>query len=152
MRYRKYYFGLILFVCCPAIASSRVALGCHARACVGMFTAYSYTWPLRSGHGAQALAARDVNVQSEAESEPLEYESEEWYEEKSKLEVMIWASAIILTILFFGLVLITFIRMGRHYRKRVTGDKKPEPTEYVDAWSQYRLPEDDNDESMTKSE
>ena len=146
MGYRKYIFGLILFACCPAIASSRVAPGRHAYACVGMFTAYRYTWPLRSGHGTQALAARDVNVQSEAESDPLEYESEEWYEEKSKLEVMIWASAIMLTILFFGLVLITFIRMGRNYRKRVTGDKKPEPTEYVDAWSQYRLPEDDNDE------
>ena len=146
MRYRKYIFGLILFICCPAIASSRLVPDRHAGACVGMFTAYRYTWPLRSGHGAQALAARDVNVQRDAASDQFEYGSEEWHEEKSKLEVMIWASAIILTILFLGLVLITFIRMGRHYRKRVTGDKKPAPTDYVDAWSQYRL-EDDNDEN-----
>jgi hypothetical protein len=122
MRYRKYIFGLILFVCCPAIASSRAMAGGW----------HDYAQP--------------VLEKSEAESDPLEYKSEEWYEEKSKLEVMIWASAIILTLLFFGLVLVTFIRMGRHYRKRVTGDTKPEPTEYVDAWSQYRLPEDEDDE------
>ena len=190
MRYRKYIFGLLLFVCCPALGSSRAAPGWHGYANVGMFTAYreplkisfqrqktsfsvpsltplhqgyagqavgtlknqflevaySYTWPLRSGHGTQALATREVNIQSDAESDQLEYGSEEWHQEKKKLDAMLWASIVIVTILFTGIILVTIIRMGRGYRKRVTGDTKPEPTEYVDAWSQYRLPEEDNDE------
>jgi hypothetical protein len=150
--YRNFLLTGIIFTCFSANASSGAVAGRHARAgnahdsnCVGMFTGYSYTWPLRSGHGTQAFASREVNIQNEAESDQLEYGSEEWQQEKKKLNVMLWASVIILTIFFFGLVLITFIRMGRHYRKRVTGDKKTEPTEYVDAWSQYRL-KDDNDE------
>jgi len=121
MRYRKYIFGLILFVCCPAIGSSRT-------------TAEGYAY------------AQPVLEKNEVESDQLEYGSDQWHEEKKKLNAMLWASAIIITILFLGLALVTIIRMGRHYRQRVAGDKKPEPTEYVDAWSQYRLPEDDNDE------
>jgi len=30
-------------------------LGCHAHACVGMFTAYRYTWPRRLGHATHNL-------------------------------------------------------------------------------------------------
>jgi len=90
--------------------------------------------------------AGSVLEQSDSDSDKLEYGSEEWHQEKKKLNAMLWAGIIIVTILFAGIILVTIIRMGRHYRKRVTGDKKPEPTEYVDAWSQYRLPEDDNDE------
>ena len=83
-----------------------------------------------------------VNVQSGSESDKLEYGSKEWHREKKKLHAMLWAGIVIVTILFTGIILVTIIRMGRHYRKRVTEDKKAEPTEYVDAWSQYRLKED----------
>jgi len=36
--------------------------GCHAHACVGMFTAYRYTWPLRSGHGAQNTISYTIEL------------------------------------------------------------------------------------------
>ncbi len=88
--------------------------------------------------------AQHILQQNNSEPDKLEYGSDQWHQEKKKLDAMIWASAIILILLFFGLALVTFIRIGRHYRQRVTEDKKPEPTEYVDAWSQYRLPEDNN--------
>jgi len=151
MGYRKYIFGLILFVCCPAIASSRVAPGCHAYAQLrhdghdGWHRQASHRawgWCMTGWHAY----AGSVLEQSDSDSDKLEYGSEEWHQEKKKLNAMLWAGIIIVTILFAGIILVTIIRMGRHYRKRVTGDKKPEPTEYVDAWSQYRLPEDDNDE------
>ena len=133
MRYRNYYFGLILFACCPT-GNMLTSLRDESMPPVVSVSKL-----------IQFQVSREVNIQSDAESDQLEPGSEEWHREKKKLNAMLWASIVIVTILFTGIILVTILRMGRHYRKRVTGDKKPEPTEYVDAWSQYRL-EDDNDE------
>jgi len=89
--------------------------------------------------------------QSNVESDKLEYGSKEWHQEKKKLNVMLWTAIVVVTILFTGFILVTLIRMGRHYRQRFTEDKKPEPTQYVDAWSQYRLPEEKDSEPPKES-
>jgi hypothetical protein len=52
--------------------------------------------------------------------------------------------AIFVTAGFFLFVLIlTLMRMGRHHRKRNKIGQKGERTEYINAWSQYRLKDND---------
>lgn len=101
-------------------------------------------FPVASLTGA-AAPAHAASARSRAEAGGLQPGSEQWHAERKKLNAMLWASLIIVTLLFMGLILITVLRMGRHYRKRVLGEEKPEPTAYVDAWSQYRLPADTED-------
>ena len=43
--------------------------------------------------------------------------------------------------IFLSMLLLALLRASRRYRRRLLG-KKAEPTEYVDAWGQYRLKED----------
>ena len=63
--------------------------------------------------------------------------------ERKKLKVILSISIVAIVLLFLGVLLLTILRQGRFYRQRVKLGKKNEPTEYVDAWSQYRLDEDD---------
>lgn len=64
-------------------------------------------------------------------------------QEKKELRLMLLAAIIVLSLFFLGAILITLLRIGRRYRRRLQLDKPDGPTEYVDAWSQYRLKEDD---------
>ena len=43
--------------------------------------------------------------------------------------------------IFLSMFLLALLRASRRYRRRLLGEKA-KPTEYVDAWSQYRLKED----------
>ena len=52
----------------------------------------------------------------------------------------------ILAALFFVVLLVAVIRGLRAYRKRSGIGHKKEKTEYIDAWSQYRLDDDDIDD------
>jgi hypothetical protein len=65
-----------------------------------------------------------------------------WYStevEKRKLKLMLGASIIIIAGFVVAVLLMCFLRMGRLRRQRALSGKKPQPTEYSDAWSQYRL-------------
>ena len=61
--------------------------------------------------------------------------------EKRKLNLMLAASIAIVAGFFFVVLMISLLRMGRHYRQRTKLSKKSQPTDYSDAWSQYRLKE-----------
>lgn len=54
------------------------------------------------------------------------------------LRAMFWLA---LLIFFFVLALTAFLRWSHHYRRRLLRPPSS-PTEYSDAWSQYRLPPD----------
>lgn len=45
--------------------------------------------------------------------------------------------------LFFSLLLITLLRSGRYFRKHSGIGRKGEPTDLADAWSNYRLKDED---------
>lgn len=45
--------------------------------------------------------------------------------------------------LFMVILLITIIRIGRYQRRRLGLGRKSPPTEYIDAWSRYRLKDDE---------
>ena len=60
----------------------------------------------------------------------------------NQMWLTLMAMTVFLVFIFLVFLFITFIRLGRHYRKHLQIGGKNEPTEYVDAWSQYRLPED----------
>ncbi len=45
--------------------------------------------------------------------------------------------------LFMVILLITIIRIGRFRRRRLGLGRKSPPTEYIDAWSHYRLEDDE---------
>jgi len=47
-----------------------------------------------------------------------------------------------LVVFFLVVVLITIVRIGRYWRRSLGLGKRSAPTKYVDAWSQYRLKED----------
>lgn len=64
-------------------------------------------------------------------------------QEKKELRLMLMTSLIVLSLFFLGVLMITFLRIGRRYKRRIKLGQPDKPTEYVDAWSQYRLKEDD---------
>ena len=72
-------------------------------------------------------------------------------QEKRELHLMLQTSAIILGGFFMAVFLFTMIRMGRRYRWWAQRGAKREPTEYVEAWSNYRLPDEDNQSSKDDS-
>ena len=78
-------------------------------------------------------------VQSESEGpEPTE---------EQQMKAKAFRLAVIVTIvfvisLFVVILLLAIVRINRFRRKRTHLGEKGEPTEYVDAWSQYRLKED----------
>jgi hypothetical protein len=49
----------------------------------------------------------------------------------------------ILAVLFLVVMLVSVARLWRSYRKRTGIGQKAEPTEYIDAWSRYRLKDED---------
>ena len=50
-----------------------------------------------------------------------------------------WALAVVLGGLFVVMFLMAVARSGRFFRRRHRIGVKEKPTEYIDAWSQYRL-------------
>ena len=48
---------------------------------------------------------------------------------------------------FIAVLLISIVRIGRYRRLRVGLGQKSPPTEYIDAWSQHRLKDDQEDTS-----
>jgi hypothetical protein len=73
-------------------------------------------------------------------------------QEKKELRLMLVTSIIILSLFFLGVLLISLLRIGRRYRRRVQLGKPDGPTEYVDAWSQYRLKEDEDEKTTGEEE
>ena len=63
--------------------------------------------------------------------------------EKRELKLMIEASLIILAGFFLAVFLFTLFRMARRYRILNQAGKKRTKTEYSDAWSNYRLKDED---------
>jgi hypothetical protein len=49
----------------------------------------------------------------------------------------------VLSVLFLAVLLVSMARGWRSYRKRAGIGQKAEPTEYIDAWSRYRLKDED---------
>ena len=66
-----------------------------------------------------------------------------WYAALAVLAVGIAA-------IFLSMLLLALLRASRRYRKRLLGTKAG-PTEYVDAWSQYRLKDDYDDPDEEES-
>ncbi|MCP4710649.1 MAG: hypothetical protein GY869_18650 [Planctomycetes bacterium] len=75
--------------------------------------------------------------------------------EKRKLKLMLGASIAIILGFFLVVLMISLMRMGRHYRRLVSLRQKSKPTEHVDPWSNYRLKEnwqDDLPDEFKKSD
>lgn len=66
----------------------------------------------------------------------------EQQQSRRELKAMLWASIIILVALFVLVFILFIFRMARVVKWRHQLGKKKGPTEYIDAWSQYRLPDD----------
>ncbi len=68
----------------------------------------------------------------------------------------IWLMLVVMTafimFVFCLFLLITFIRLSRHYKKCLQIGIKHKPTEYIDAWSNYRLPDDYEDIGDTNTD
>ena len=52
---------------------------------------------------------------------------------------------VFIVVLFAMLLAISLLRASRFQKQRLQIGKKSEPTEYVDAWSRYRLKDEDID-------
>lgn len=57
--------------------------------------------------------------------------------------LLAWALAMVLGGLFVVMFLMAVARSGRFFRRRHRIGVKEKPTEYIDAWSQYRLKDQD---------
>ncbi|KPK75851.1 MAG: hypothetical protein AMJ79_09380 [Phycisphaerae bacterium SM23_30] len=118
----------------------------------GNFTGGAFARIAPEAHVERGFAPRDnlgqppPNISPAArQNEPPPGENDKmnpWYSietEKRKLRLMITVGIVVLGGFFIAVVLISLLRMGRFYRQRALAGKKRPPTDYVDAWSQYRL-------------
>jgi len=107
----------------------------------------SWVW---AGH----LSPRQLAAEKLQEQEPNALEAsgesvDPWFSlpvEKRKLKLMLGASIAVILGFFLVVLMISLMRMGRHYRRRVFLRQKAKPTEYMDAWSNYRLKENWQDD------
>lgn len=61
---------------------------------------------------------------------------------RREFKAMLWASIIILTGLFLMVFILFIFRMARAVRRLQNVREKKKHTEVIDAWSNYRLPDD----------
>jgi len=83
---------------------------------------------------------QELVVQEDGGTQDGRLTEEELETEKAKLRAMLWASIVIMSLFFLGVVLITVLRGSRRMR-RLRQDRD-RPTEMEDLWSQYRLEEE----------
>lgn len=62
--------------------------------------------------------------------------------EKKKFKLSLIVSIILIVVFFLAILLMTIIRMGRFYRKRIGLGDKNKPTTDIDAWTNYRIKDD----------
>jgi hypothetical protein len=65
--------------------------------------------------------------------------------EKKRFRFLLGVLFVFIVALFAMLLVISLLRASRFQKQRLQIGKKSEPTDYVDAWSQYRLDEEDID-------
>jgi len=95
------------------------------------------------GPGPTVAATEEPFAQSDqADDEPTEKQQLKAKALRLALIVMI----VVVITLFVVILLLTIVRIGRLRRRRTHFGEKAKPTEYIDAWSQYRL-EDDSDQT-----
>jgi len=111
------------------------------------------------GHSTPALFAGHLSNQQLEPGDRLEQEpnalnasgepEDPWSSipvEKRKLKLMLVASIAIILGLFLVVFMISMVRMFRHYRRQVCFRQNPKPSEHPDAWSNYRLKENWQDD------
>ena len=116
----------------------------------GLFAGAPSAWAISAEH----LSHRQIEPEGRPEQEPNALNAsgepaDPWFSlpvEKRKLKLMLGASIAIILGFFLVVLTISLVRMGRYYRRLVFFRQKPKPTEYVDAWSNYRLKENWQDD------
>ncbi len=63
--------------------------------------------------------------------------------ERNRMKMILLVTIVMLLSFVIAIALMAIIRMGRWNRKRIGLGNKHPPTEHFDAWSNYRLDEDD---------
>ena len=91
----------------------------------------------------------DETVQSDQKSQNGEL-SQETERKRFKLGLAVLFVAV--ASLFVMLLLISLIRLSRFNRRRLGLGKRSPRTEYIDAWSQYRLKDDPTENQADESE
>ncbi len=89
-------------------------------------------------------AAVQTNPSETPQSEPVPTGKKTGKEtDKKRLKFLLVVNLIFIITAFTIFLIISLIRFSRFQRQRLQIGKKAEPTEYIDAWSRYRLDEKD---------
>ena len=94
-----------------------------------------------------SFPASSVLAQAEADAASVEHSDLDEVElERKRFRMTVAAASVILGGLFLFVVLISLVRMSRARRRLLRLGQKNAPTEYIDAWSNYRLDEDSDEQ------
>ena len=108
-----------------------------------------------ASHGHNAGAARDEGTTLAAEmvvqaenGESVEQNRDRDDDEikRKRFKVVIAAAGVIVGGVFLFAILLSLTRVNRAIRRLLGIGKKEKPTEYVDAWSNYRLEEESDEQ------
>lgn len=89
-------------------------------------------------------AAVQTNPSEAPKPEPVPTEEKTGQEtDKKRLKFLLVVNLVFIITAFTIFLIISVIRFSRFQRQRLQIGKKAEPTEYIDAWSRYRLDEKD---------
>jgi hypothetical protein len=84
---------------------------------------------------ASDMAGREESAQGDVRDDP-EFQRE-------MVRAMFLTAIFVVAGFFLFILVLTLLRMGRRQRRQAKIGEKAEKTEYIDAWSHYRLKDDD---------
>ena len=98
-----------------------------------------------STRNVQPVAGQEKSPDQEPSAGVVETDETQKQRELKRRQYKLTLLVIIVGVisLFMVILLITIIRIGRFRRRRLGLGRKSPPTEYIDAWSHYRLEDDD---------
>ena len=102
------------------------------------------TTALLSGLHAQSVGVTTENKESHLQEDaPAETDPQRQEFERRWFKHLLIVILLLISALFGLLLIITLLRQGRWRRRNLKIGAPPSKTEYIDAWSQYRLKDED---------
>ena len=65
--------------------------------------------------------------------------------EQKQFKLALLVTIVVVIVFFVAILLLAIVRIARHRHNRLRLGQKNPPTEYIDAWSQHKIDEDDLD-------
>lgn len=114
--------------------------------CLVVFLAFGWQGAAQGVEAADISGSNEVTADEQNGLAKAKQEGEPIDDEQKRMEIAFWVLLAGIGVLFSLLLLISLHRASRSYKRRLHLGERGERTEYIDAWSRYRLKDDYKDD------